>query len=501
MPQQIIVTASSRAKIIDVGPVGPPGPPGSPGGAQGPQGDPGPEGQQGEQGVQGGPGPQGIQGPTGPPNDYFRIVDYGSLATPTSSTTAFNAAIAACVAAGGGTVILPQAGIDINDAITIPSGVALQGFNASVSGSTSSQIRTSGSTARIAFAGYGGSSGNFSIDGQGGGDVNGLLYIGIIDGRHFFPITIYKSPGDGVFLDECQNCSFETLGVYEAARDGIVLDKGAGGNIFVRTEVAGSARDAISVKGNIGTVFPVVVTAATFINGCLEYVNTATGGFRNTIRAVAGSNIYFDRMVIACQGTSSDGYLVHIDTGADVTFRDCYFSSASAGHIYVKDQTSRLQLVGSCLFVAGGPVFTFDGPVNGRADPYKMLGASAEFAYLNGGTNRGFKFGRTAGASDFLPAAGVVTFLTHDPFYYSVDHGNVLLTGNSTSAAMPAGRYYGERYVISVFQFANYTFAFPSNCSFVGSAPVVGTAFGDCITVMFWWDDANAKWREVSRAG
>lgn len=151
----------------------------------------------------------------------------------TDSTAAFNAAVAA------GSSYIPDGDYKISGVVTIPTSNV---NTPNLLGAGSSRVRLHlGAGGQIAIGNRtgaggipsGGRVGGFTIDGGGVANVaGGGLYVGLIT-QHTFPdIRVVSCAGDGVVIEAAQNNTFEGLFAQLNAGNDLVLDYGAGGNVF-----------------------------------------------------------------------------------------------------------------------------------------------------------------------------------------------------------------------------------------------------------------------------
>lgn len=250
-----------------------------------------------------------------------------------STTTWDDALLAAIDAAdsyGYGNVVLSPKARQFTSHIQVPASVnliSLQG-GASASAQQGAVLQAADSGAYIEFlSGRGGYSGGFTIDGA---DIatNPLLTIGAAVQRSFGDIYSRRGAGDGISIAEAQNCNFLNVNTSKMAGNGLVLDQGCGGNLFLRNEFSYSSGYSLVVKETTGTGPYTVPTHNAFDHCIFE-----RGDFSDS---------------------SMDGVLLH-SAGTRTQFKDCVFAAAEGA---INDSDAMLQITGGTVLFDSGCVIS-----------------------------------------------------------------------------------------------------------------------------------------------
>jgi hypothetical protein len=182
---------------------------------------------------------------------FYNATDYGATGDgATDDTDAIKDAITAA-ATGGGTVMFAAGTYKVSEVIVVPTGVNLWGAGkdcadpplgtaflcADASSGLAFGTRTGGTT--------GGVSGNFSID--GGGVASTGLYVGMCVERTFEAINVWDCVV-GILIEAAQNNCFIGVNANNCATICMVLDYGAGGNLFSRCNLNDFGTCALHVK-------------------------------------------------------------------------------------------------------------------------------------------------------------------------------------------------------------------------------------------------------------
>lgn len=458
----------------------------------------------------GGAGPQGAPGLDGLPG--AGLIDAAAFDVAaddsTDDTAAWQDAIDAVAAMGGGALTFPNTGTQsiISSLVYVPGSVGIWGNGAKwdLGGGTSSVFKTTG-TGCLRFGNntvagdtaQGPVSGNFQIDGSAGGSTAGLFQSLMSIERNFQSINVTNAPGVAFLVEHSQNCNFVRCSSNNALTDGLVIDKGAGGLLFSGFEFAGSGRDGISIKDTTPTVAGVfaVPSHITFHHGIAEYAHGTTGTFRNCLRAEACGRVIFDNVAFGATGVNgTDGYVVRL-TDSDVVFRDTQIDGnhATTGAGLVHATSSRITLSGSPRFEVAPTVFTLDTTAWVLADrvPYRV-NTGALFT-LTGGAQLGSSDISSPTGVAVVTAAGAFNYGTPADFGYS----NAVVTANATANALPAGLYPGHRFTMGAYQTGAFTFAFPASGIVWagGTPPALPATVGAYVKAEVIWD--GSAWWEV----
>ena len=152
-------------------------------------------------------------------------------------------------AMGKGTAVLPATptgSIAINGRVSVPSGVNLTGQGNGVHAvGTTIKCTSASSGVTIGEIGsvtnWGGASGGFTVDGNS--VATQPFLVGRCTQRRFFDIdVVHAAAGSAAMLvSQGQNNLFMGVNVETNLGDGIVLDRGTGGHVFLRCEITANA--------------------------------------------------------------------------------------------------------------------------------------------------------------------------------------------------------------------------------------------------------------------
>lgn len=257
---------------------------------------------------------------------------------------AFDAALAAALAGGGGRVLLPPL-LKVATLHDVGAGVDLEGLGSRQSGGAS-EVRCTAAGAGIRYADTvtpqsGGISSAFRVNGNA--VATAPFRIGLSVGRSFHNIDIDGSAGTGLLLQGTQNCTFIEVNVQGSVTDACQVDR-SGANVFVRCEFGSSSRYNLNLCSN-GAALPYTVDYPlnNSFYGCIfEYHNASTLAI---VHQGAGINNMLSDCIIATLGTpvSAGLRLVHLEkAGAPLSsylkLRDCTltFNYASASTVAVQ---------------------------------------------------------------------------------------------------------------------------------------------------------------------
>jgi len=161
-----------------------------------------------------------------------------SAGAAAANTTALNNALAQATVGGKGTVLLPPGIIYWDGLVNIPQGVSLVGMGIAatvfLATASASQIRFGDGGGTTVAENYFGWAGHFYVNGNSIA-TNGL-FIGLSIHRVFHDIRSANSVGDGIRIEQAQNCLFSQIFADQNGGSGVVLDYGAGGHAFYKCE-------------------------------------------------------------------------------------------------------------------------------------------------------------------------------------------------------------------------------------------------------------------------
>lgn len=165
-------------------------------------------------------------------------------AAAAANTAAINAALteaAAAQVAGsdfGGLVVIPAGKFSFAGEISVPTFVDLRG-----SGKFTTMLTATDAAACVRFGTMGGGVSASNLGGMSGhfrlwgADVaTTLMKVGLTVARQFESIDIARAVGDGMVIDQAQNCAFLLVDSGNNGGSGVALDYGAGGNAFYKCE-------------------------------------------------------------------------------------------------------------------------------------------------------------------------------------------------------------------------------------------------------------------------
>lgn len=299
------------------------------------------------------------------------------------------AAIACVKAMGGGTVMLTASAYLVTDDIYVPGLVNLAGRGGGKD-TAGHSIICSGETARVRFGdgtdeeSRGGWSGGFNVVADDDGDPSGLLFLNLVVSRAFGSIEVRGGAGDGLVIEQTQNCLFSVVDSIGNAGADYVLDKGAGGNLFLRCELASGGECSLEIKETTGTGPYPEPQHNTWVHCIFE---TYVGAGETMLKVSAGNgNVFHSPVFSSGEATLSAGHLITV-SGASITLRDPKFFGDDAhgaakvtsggqvvvdGTTLVKNCTTAWTADGSGIFALRGSVgyasvTTQFNPINGAA--------------------------------------------------------------------------------------------------------------------------------------
>lgn len=237
-------------------------------------------------------------------------------------TRAIRAALKAACDAGGGNVHFPVGTGCFAGEIDVPYGVNLLG-QGTTKGNAATVFKATARGAKLRFGeievgvgNRGGLTGGFVVDGN---DIAANpFHLQTCVQRLFESIAIINATETGLLIEYAQNNVFTALSVEDCPDGtGIVLDKGAGGNLFLRPGVS-NCKVLLSIQQSEKTDAPFypATWANRFVHGIFERPPThATVAISHT----GGSLNYLDScIVVALRNYSEPFTLIDIDFGGEV---------------------------------------------------------------------------------------------------------------------------------------------------------------------------------------
>jgi hypothetical protein len=255
-----------------------------------------------------------------------------------------------------GTVYIPPGVYNIGGPITVPNNVDLWGGGGHGQvGNGGTVLVATNSTARLVFQGEGGQSGNFAVRGNGMSPTNGLVYLGsgVVE-RAFVALRVTGSATDGMVIEAAQNCTFTQCMIAQHGHDGVVLDQGTGGHVFVRCEFGACTNDGVVIRETLPSAdsgaYP-YPQHNLFLHCIFERAGgpNFNGASHAQLNISASKNTMFSHCVFSRQTdpTPQDGdpnnlFLVECSTAADpqgkiissTTFDHCIFTAGKIGGLH-----------------------------------------------------------------------------------------------------------------------------------------------------------------------
>jgi hypothetical protein len=278
-------------------------------------------------------------------------------------------------AMGGATVFLPPGRYRFDSKIVVPGNVDLWGGGGHGQNNTSGTVLIAGAAAaQLEFQGQGGQSGNFGVRGNGvANPANGLVYLGVgTVERTFTALRVTGSLTDGMVIESAQNCSFNQVMVAQHGRDGLVLDKGAGGHSFMRCEFGACVHDGVVIRETPpapppNTAYP-NPQHNLFLHCIFERASGPNfdGPSHAQLAISAGKNNLFNHCVFSRQTPPPDqpppgepGFFLIVCTGGLTTFEHSVFTSEGAGGLWNK--SAGVNISGVTMF-RNPTAIRWDGP-------------------------------------------------------------------------------------------------------------------------------------------
>jgi hypothetical protein len=204
---------------------------------------------------------------------------------------AIDSGIAACVAAGGGTLFFPKGDYKINKQHVVPACVRLLGEGGRHPGVSpaATRILASNAASSLKFTGAGTGMEEIQFDGANVA-TNGVIIGGTVAGdrgayQFFANISVIQCTGDGLLLYGSQNGILERVQSLNNGGRGLVLDYSPGGWSFIGCEFSGNT--GVQCEGLNTAAGPLLPNA--FYECIFEYGTTDTA----RVKITAGNNWRF----------------------------------------------------------------------------------------------------------------------------------------------------------------------------------------------------------------
>lgn len=249
-------------------------------------------------------------------------------------TNALRRAIEDAVSGGGGLVRVPGGRWTLSEPIDVPPGIRVQG--AGSAGSTQGNVGTTvemltaeasvrvGDRTTRFQRGFGVA--DLELD---GGDIATTpLHIGRALGSTFTSVRVTRAVGEGVLIEAAQNCVFTKVSAVECRGWGIVLDSGAGGNLFDVCNTSRCAAGGLRIRETFGDG-PYGVPSH---NGFTHCVFERPEDARSLLVHDTGRNNTFSTTVFAAGRSNRERMsLIRVNAAAGLRFSDCQFSGGAEG--------------------------------------------------------------------------------------------------------------------------------------------------------------------------
>lgn len=341
--------------------------------------------------------PGELAGRTDPANlgartGWHNIRDYGAQCDgKADDTRAWRTALRQAATAGG--VVCHPGGVSlVRSGLTVPPDVSIVG--------TAKAVLKAGNPGPACVLTVGGdtfgagSLGNrhgivqdLQLDGSGIAEI-GLRVGGSVQ-RRFGNVDIRSCAAHGLVVDAAQNCFFESVNVEHCGApsglaSGLLLDRGAGNNAFVRCEINGNAPYAILLRqsGPAPEGAFLEGPSANLFVGCV--IERAATGTRGCIYQRAGRNNVFLSCDIGI--TAPDCFAVKVDQG-DATgpttsmflrFESCRFiGDPSSGTAFDLSGAYRT-VVSNCFFESFARGFQVDDASDVQVGGHLHMGGVAK---------------------------------------------------------------------------------------------------------------------------
>ena len=247
-----------------------------------------------------------------------------------TDTAALNAAITTLGAAG---LIEASRGVFyFNAAVTIPDGINIVGAGNNLYdlGSPGTWFKLVSTGASLNFAGSGGLSGQFLVDGTHVATTPLLRSLGAE--RTFICIDVFRSARDNWVINQAQNDLYISCNSQDAARDTLVLDQGCGGLEFDRFEANSAGRYLVNIQQTGTGPYPDEPTHIAFRHSIFENNVAQNTTVATAIKATRGLAIGFHDCVFAPHlDPAGSKNIITIENFAELSFTDCRFFGLDAG--------------------------------------------------------------------------------------------------------------------------------------------------------------------------
>lgn len=308
-------------------------------------------------------------------------------------TAAINVAINAVRDSQAGAVQLPRGSIRITGRVVVPDGVSLLGMGSSQS-YAGTQILCATAGAGIDVNGEGGVIRDLEVHGNDIATQPFKRNTGAA--RLFERVDVHDAAQDNWTIEYAQNDTHIKCTAHRAGRDGLVIDKEAGGLAFLGFDVTDAGRHALNIKQSVTATTSYSVPSHISFTHCILERTTADNP---TVKINAGFLVKFSTCIFNNNLSSLTSALVELGASAGVVELDsCMYAGAAATNQVAIRVGAGAQLALSGRNWFQGVTYAFDNPA-GTVElfdaPFYGTAAVATPATPSGGDQN---IGRTQGA-------------------------------------------------------------------------------------------------------